>query len=110
HGRMYCPTRNLLQADMLGITAADSVLAVVPMFHANAWGLPFAAPAAGAKLVLPGRHTDRPNLASLINGEAVTVAVGVATLWLDLLDHVERVGAELPTLERIIVGGAPLPQ
>jgi len=110
HRSSFLHTLRLLQVDAMAIGARDTVLTAVPMFHANAWGLPFAAPAAGAKLVLPGRHTDGPNLASLINGEAVTVAVGVATLWLDLLDHVERVGAELPTLERIIVGGAPLPQ
>jgi fatty-acyl-CoA synthase len=79
------------------------------MFHANAWGLPFAAPAAGAKLVLPGRHIDGASLAGLINGEAVTVAVGIATVWLELVEHLERSGGEVPSLERIIVGGAPLP-
>jgi fatty-acyl-CoA synthase len=78
------------------------------MFHANAWGLPFAAPAAGARLVLPGRALDGAHLTSLINSEAVTVAVGVPTVWLNLVEHVERSGEELPTLERIIVGGTPL--
>ena len=80
------------------------------MFHANAWGLPFAAPAAGAKLVLPGPQ-DRRRAASprLINAEAVTIGVGVPTVWLGLVEHLEAAGGEVPTLERIIVGGSPLP-
>jgi len=82
---------------------------VVPMFHANGWGMPFAAPAAGAKLVLPGRHVDGASLAALIRSEGVTLAVGIATVWLDLVEHLERTGGDLPTLERILVGGAPLP-
>jgi 3-(methylthio)propionyl---CoA ligase len=110
HRSSFLHTLRLLQVDVMAISARDTVLTAVPMFHANAWGLPFAAPAAGAKLVLPGRHADGASLASLISGEAVTVAVGIATLWLDLLDHIERTGGELPTLERIIVGGAPLQQ
>ena len=110
HRSSYLHTMRLLQVDGMAIGARDCVLTAVPMFHANAWGIPFAAPAAGTKLVLPGRRTDGASLASLINGEAVTVAVGVATLWLDLVEHVESTGIELPTLERIIVGGAPLPQ
>ena len=109
HRSSFLHTLRLLQADVMAIRARDSVLTVVPMFHANAWGLPFAAPAAGAKLVLPGRQTDGASLASLINAEAVTVAVGIATVWLDLVEHLESTGGEVPTLARIIVGGAPLP-
>jgi acyl-CoA synthetase (AMP-forming)/AMP-acid ligase II len=105
HRSSFLHTQRLLQADVMGITAADSVLAVVPMFHANAWGLPFAAPAAGAKLVLPGRHADGANLARLIRTEAV----GVPTVWLGLLEHLDSNGGELPSLERIVVGGSPLP-
>jgi fatty-acyl-CoA synthase len=78
------------------------------MFHANAWGLPFAVPAVGAKLVLPGRHTNGAGLARLIASESVTIAVGVPTVWLGLLEHLEASGGELPTLTRIIMGGAPL--
>ena len=92
----------------MGLTAADAVLTVVPMFHANAWGLPFAAPAAGAKLVLPGRLADGASLARLIESEGVTMAVGVPTVWLGLLEHVEATGGDLPTLKRIMVGGAAL--
>ena len=70
HRSSFLHTLRLLQADVMGIAADDSVLAVVPMFHANAWGLPFAVPAVGAKLVLPGRNTDGANLATLITAEA----------------------------------------
>src|SRR3546814_13138324 len=86
-----------------------AVLAVVPMFHANAWGLPFAAPAVGARLVLPGRHADGERLARLIRDEGVTVAVGVPTVWLGLLEHLEVTGSAVPSLRRILVGGAPMP-
>jgi fatty-acyl-CoA synthase len=109
HRSSFLHTLRLLQADVFGITAADSVLTVVPMFHANAWGLPFAAPAAGAKLVLPGRHADGANLARLIASEAVTIGIGVPTVWLGLLEHLDATGGELPSLERIVVGGAPMP-
>jgi 3-(methylthio)propionyl---CoA ligase len=110
HRSSYLHTLRLLQVDAMAVSGRDRILTAVPMFHANAWGLPFAAPAAGARLVLPGRHTDGASLASLIKSEAVTVAVGVATVWLELVEHVERTGVELPTLQRIIVGGAQLPQ
>jgi len=109
HRSSFLHTLRVLQADVMAISASDAVLAAVPMFHANAWGLPFAAPAAGAKLVLPGRHTDGASLARLIAAERVTVAVGVPTLWLGLVEHVEAEGIELPSLKRIITGGAPLP-
>lgn len=108
HRSSYLHTLRLLQADVLGPTAHDSILAVVPMFHANAWGLPFAAPAAGAKLVLPGRALDGASLAALINDEAVTIGVGIATVWLGLVEHLEASGGETPSLKRIVVGGAPL--
>ena len=109
HRSSYLHTLRLLQADVLAITAADSVLTVVPMFHANAWGLPFAVPAAGAKLVLPGRNTDGASLAALIDAESATIAVGVATVWLGLVEHLEANGGEVVSLQRIVVGGAPLP-
>ena len=109
HRSSFLHTLRLLQVDVMAISGTDSVLAVVPMFHANAWGLPFAAPAAGAKLVLPGRHTDGASLARLIAAEGVTVGVGVPTVWLGLVEHLDAVGGELPSLKRIIVGGAPLP-
>ena len=109
HRAAFLHALRLLQADVIGISAQDSVLAVVPMSHAGAWGLPFAVPAVGAKLVLPGRHLDGASLAALIAREAVTLAVGVPTVWLGLLDHLEAVGGSLPSLRRILMGGAPLP-
>lgn len=107
HRSSYLHALRILQVDGLAISGADAVLAVVPMFHANAWGLPFAATAVGAKLVLPGRHTDGASLARLIAEEEVTVAVGVPTVWLGLVEHLEATGGELPSLKRIVVGGAP---
>ncbi|MBX3565536.1 MAG: AMP-binding protein [Sphingomonas sp.] len=109
HRSSFLHTLRALQADVMAFTARDSVLAAVPMFHANAWGLPFALPAVGGKLVLPGRVTDGASLARLINAEGVTVGVGVPTVWLGLVEHLDAAGGEVPTLERVIMGGAPLP-
>jgi fatty-acyl-CoA synthase len=109
HRSSFLHTLRMLQADVFAVTASDSVLAVVPMFHANAWGLPFVVPAVGAKLVLPGRHTGGAALARLIAAEGVTIAVGVPTVWLGLVEHLEAIGGDLPSLKRIVVGGAPLP-
>ena len=108
HRSSYLHTLRLLQADVIGPTANDRVLMVVPMFHANGWGLPFAAPAVGASLVLPGRHADGASLARLIREEGVTVAAGVPTVWLGVIDEIEASGEVLPTFKRIIVGGAPM--
>lgn len=109
HRSSFLHTLRLLQADVLGVKSTDVVLPVVPMFHANAWGLPFAVPATGAKLVLPARHADGASLARLIAAEKVTIAVGVPTVWLGLCEHLEATGTKLPSLQRIVVGGAPMP-
>lgn len=108
HRGNYLHTMRQLQADVSGITSHDVVLPVVPMFHASAWGLPFSAPATGAKLVLPGRHSDGESLAHLIADEGVTIAVGVPTIWTGLLEYIEATDLELPSLKRIMVGGAPM--
>ena len=108
HRSGYLHTMRQLQADVMGVTSADAILTVVPMFHANAWGLPFAAPATGAKLVLPGRRSDGESLAKLIRSEHATIAVGVPTVWLGLVEHLEASGGDVPSLKRIMVGGAPL--
>ncbi|ALH82856.1 AMP-binding protein [Sphingopyxis macrogoltabida] len=110
HRSNYLHTTHLLQADVMGLTCEDSVLVAVPMFHANGWGFPFAAPAVGAKLVLPGRDQDGASLAKLIAEEEVTVAAGVATVWLGLVDHLDAVGGELPSLKRLLLGGSAVPQ
>src|ERR1700728_4007300 len=86
HRSNYLHTLRSLQADACALTSTDSVLVAVPMFHANAWGFPFSIPAVGAKFVLPGRRTDGEHLAQLIRDEGVTVAAGVQTVWLGLLD------------------------
>ena len=108
HRSSYLHTLRVLQAEVMAITRRDAVMAVVPMFHANAWGLPFATAAVGAKLVLPGRRLDGTSLVDLIQKAEVTIGVGVPTVWLALLEHVEAHGLKLPTLERIIVGGSPM--
>ena len=109
HRGNYLHTMRQLQADVAGITGEDSVLTVVPMFHANAWGLPFSVPAVGGKLVLPGRRSDGAALAQLIIEEDVTIAVGVPTVWLGLMDHLDEAGVSVSSLKRIMVGGAPMP-
>jgi acyl-CoA synthetase (AMP-forming)/AMP-acid ligase II len=110
HRSNYLHTLRALQADAFALTARDSLLLAVPMFHANGWGLPFAAPAVGAKLVLPGRALDGGSLARLMYAEGVTVGVGVQTVWLGLADHLEASGETLPRLERIIIGGSHCPE
>jgi fatty-acyl-CoA synthase len=110
HRSSYLHALRLLQADVIGLTATDVVLPAVPMFHANAWGLPFAAPGAGSKLVLPGRYIDGASLAALIRQEGVTVAVGVPTVWVGLADHLDATGEDLPSLKRIVVGGSAMPK
>jgi len=110
HRSNYLHTLHQLQADVSGLTAHDSVLVAVPMFHANGWGLPFAGPAVGAKLILPGRHQDGCSLANLINAEGATVAAGVATVWLGLVDHLDQTNGEVPSLQRIMLGGSSVPQ
>ena len=110
HRANYLSTLRMMQADTLALTAADTILVAVPMFHANAWGIPFVAPAVGAAMVLPGRNTDGASLAGLIQRHSVTVATGVPTVWLGLLDHLEATGGELPSLKRVALGGAGCPE
>ena len=110
HRSNYLVTLRSVMADALGLTRSDTVLVAVPMFHANAWGFPFSAPAVGAKLVLPGRVTDGPRLARLIRDEGVTVTAGVPTVWLGLVDHVEASGEGVPSLQRIVLGGSGCPE
>tara|TARA_R110002096_G_scaffold16898_9_gene57934 strand:- start:55684 stop:57303 length:1620 start_codon:yes stop_codon:yes gene_type:complete len=97
------------QPDGLAISAKDTAMPVVPMFHVNAWGVPYIAAATGSKLVLPGPGMDGPSLVSLIDGEGVTLALGVPTIWLGLLNALEAAGSKAPTLKRTVVGGSALP-
>jgi fatty-acyl-CoA synthase len=110
HRSNYLHTLRALQADAVALTARDCLLLAVPMFHANGWGLPFAAPAAGTKLVLPGRTLDGVSLARLIRDEEVTIAVGVQTVWLGLADYLDQEGGDLPSLERVLIGGSSCPE
>ncbi len=97
-------------ADVMGLSLRDSVLPVVPMFHANAWGIPYAAPIAGSKLIFPGpKMADGETLHDLIEKEEVTLALGVPTVWLALLAYLADNGKTVSSLERTIVGGAACP-
>ncbi|MEM1205644.1 MAG: 3-(methylthio)propionyl-CoA ligase [Acidobacteriota bacterium] len=96
--------------DTLAISAADSFLPVVPMFHANAWGIPYAAPLCGCKLVMPGARLDGEGVWELLDSENVTQTAGVPTVWLMLLDHMRRTGTTLRTVRKVIIGGAAAPR
>ncbi|WP_233886904.1 3-(methylthio)propionyl-CoA ligase [Paraburkholderia flagellata] len=95
--------------DALNCSARDAILPVVPMFHVNAWGLPYIACMVGAKLVFPGPALDGKSLYELIEGEHVTLSAGVPTVWQGLLAHVESVKGSFSTMRRTIIGGAPCP-
>jgi fatty-acyl-CoA synthase len=97
-------------ADSLGVSGRDCILAVVPMFHANAWGLPYNAPMVGAKLVFPGpKMGDPATLTALLNEEGVTLAAAVPTVWQMLLQHLKQSGEPLRTLKRTVIGGSAVP-
>jgi acyl-CoA synthetase (AMP-forming)/AMP-acid ligase II len=98
-----------LAPDAMGLRARDVILPVVPMFHVNAWGLPYAALMTGAKLVLPGAALDGRSLHELLESERVTFAAGVPTVWLGLLGYLEQQGLRLTTLTRSVVGGSAAP-
>ena len=95
---------------VLALAPDQTILPVVPMFHINAWCIPYAAPIAGAKLVLPGPKLDGQSLYELMESEAVTVSAGVPTIWQGLLAHVEQHGLRFSTMRRTAVGGSAMPQ
>ena len=97
------------QPDALNISATDTVLPVVPMFHVNAWGVPYIAAMTGCKLVLPGPNLDGVSLVNLIDQTETTLALGVPTIWMGLLGALETTGSKLPSLTRTVVGGSALP-
>jgi fatty-acyl-CoA synthase len=96
-------------ADALAISSRDVTLPVVPMFHVNAWGVPYAAAMVGSKLVFPGPGLDGPSLLELIEGERVTSLLGVPSVWSNLLAHVEDEGKRLDSVEKVVVGGSAAP-
>jgi 3-(methylthio)propionyl---CoA ligase len=95
--------------DSLGCSASDVILPVVPMFHVNAWGLPYAACMTGAKLVFPGPGLDGKSLYELFESEKVTVSAGVPTVWQGLLTYVEANGLKFSTMRRTVIGGSACP-
>ncbi len=95
---------------VLSLSAQETILPVVPMFHINAWCIPYAAPIAGARLVLPGPRLDGASLYELMESERVTVSAGVPTIWQALIAHVEQNQLRFSTMRRTAVGGSAMPQ
>jgi acyl-CoA synthetase (AMP-forming)/AMP-acid ligase II len=94
---------------VMSLSPKETVLPVVPMFHINAWCIPYAAPMGGARLVLPGPRLDGASLYELMETEKVTVSAGVPTIWLALMQHVEQNGLHFSTMRRTAVGGSAMP-
>ena len=115
-GVLYSHRSQILHAfavalpDVAGLSEADTVLPAAPMFHVQAWGIPFAAALTGAALVLPGPRLHGAALADLIEEEGVTIALGVPTVWVGLINSLRASGRRLSTLKRVIVGGAACPR
>jgi fatty-acyl-CoA synthase len=95
--------------DAMGLSSKDTVLPVVPMFHVNAWGLPYACPLVGARMVMPGPKLDGASLYEQFERERVTFAAGVPTIWFGLLEHMKKTGKKLSTLQRAVIGGSAAP-
>ena len=95
--------------DVMAISARDSILPVVPMFHVNAWGIPYSAAMTGAKLVFPGPALDGKSVYELIEAEGVTFAAGVPTVWQMLLGHMKPQGLKFSNLTRTVIGGSACP-
>ena len=114
-GVLYSHRSTLLHAyainlpDVIGLRSVDRAMPVVPMFHVNAWGLPYAAPMVGASLIMPGRQLDGPSVAALMNSERVTMSAGVPTVWMGLLAHLRSTGARLDTVTKLVCGGSACP-
>ena len=114
-GALYSHRSTLLHSyasampDGLNVSARDSVMPVVPMFHVNAWGLPYSAPLTGAKLVFPGAGMDGKSLYELFEQEGVTFSAGVPTIWLGLLSYVAQNNLKFSTFKRTVIGGAACP-
>jgi fatty-acyl-CoA synthase len=114
-GTLYSHRSTLLHAfgsalpDVMNMSATDSVLPVVPMFHVNAWGLPYSSAMVGAKLVFPGPALDGKSVYELIEQEHVTFAAGVPTVWQMLLSHMKPLNARFSSLKRTVIGGSACP-
>jgi len=114
-GALYSHRSTMLHAyaaalpDALNLSARDVVLPVVPMFHVNAWGLPYSCALTGTKLVLPGPHLDGKSLHELFEAEGVTMSAGVPTVWLGLLNYVKQANLKFSTLKGVVIGGSACP-
>ncbi|WP_318014142.1 3-(methylthio)propionyl-CoA ligase [Paucibacter sp. TC2R-5] len=114
-GAVYSHRSTVLHAfaaalpDALDCSARDVVMPVVPMFHVNAWGLPYACAMVGCKLVMPGPHMDGKSLYELFEGEGVTFSAGVPTIWLGLLTYVKANGLKFSSFKRTVIGGSACP-
>ena len=108
-GALYSHRSTVLHAygaalpDAMGCSARDVILPVVPMFHVNAWGIPYVAPLVGAKLVFPGPNLDGKSIHDLFEQEKVTYSAGVPTVWLGLLNHVQGNNLKFSTLTRTVI-------
>ena len=115
-GSLYAHRSTLLHAfaacttDVLGLSCRDTVLLVVPMFHANGWSLPYTAPMCGCKLVLPGPQLDGASVYELLENEQVSFSAGVPTVWFMLLDYLQQSNKTLDHLKTITCGGAAVPR
>jgi len=115
-GVLYSHRSNVLHAlmanniDALGASASDTMLPVVPLFHANSWGIAFSAPSMGTKLVFPGAKLDGASVYELMDTEKVTHTAGVPTVWLMLLQHMAAHNLKLPRLRFVVCGGSAMPR
>ncbi len=115
-GVLYSHRSNFLhtymcnQSDTLGASIRDTLLPVVPMFHANAWGVAFSGPAVGAKLVMPGAKMDGASIYELLETEQCTLSAAVPTVWQMLLQYLTESGKSLSTLKKVTIGGAAVPE
>jgi acyl-CoA synthetase (AMP-forming)/AMP-acid ligase II len=114
-GALYSHRSTMLHAyaaalpDALNLSARDVILPVVPMFHVNAWGLPYSCALTGTKLVLPGQHLDGKSLHGLFEAEGVTMSAGVPTVWLGLLNFMKEQKLKFSTLKGVVIGGSAAP-
>mgnify|MGYP003633005672 FL=1 len=115
-GVLYSHRSNVLHTlvtmskDAMGMGSADVVLPVVPMFHANAWGLALSCPATGANMVMPGAQMDGASIYELLDTEKVSITAAVPTVWLMLLTYLQENDLKLPYLNRVIIGGSAIPE
>src|SRR5205807_9481292 len=99
-----------LTPDAFDLSVQDTIMPVVPFFHANGWTIAFSAPMAGCRLVLPGMKLDGVSIYELLEGERVTMTAAVPTIWLMLLAHMEANNLKLSTLRRVLIGGSACPR